>query len=436
MVLAMRDGAGWRRAQSIVIAGGLAAALLVGTSVPSSVADEAVRVVPVDAEPIDITFGPPPYFRPWYLNSAGEVVLYDVNGGTAAIWSDETGFRLLDIYGQEVRDINEAGEFVGYGPDAPFGPLVPIAGSFDGPTKVLLDRGAFGLGLAAGVANDGTIVGTLSEPGSAAAVWTGPNHDLRLLDDLGYGGGVMDLNEVGEAVGWVGDAEGRVRPATWDLATGTVRDLSPLVGFADLEYASNRHAIINNAGQVILRLTSAPEIGHADVFVDLDTDRVVDLPRGVAQLTLNDAGQTIRWLEDSEVDVEAPLVLLEPLTGRTVTVVADSGYPSGLALNDRGHVIWFRDDSGLLGWSEASGLLQFDVPGSLIPEFDGLTQQDVVTGYRVGTFPTQTVDHWIGTLPFPAAPPPASASSSTSTPTSADPVAMVPASVATPRFTG
>jgi len=186
------------------------------------------------------------------VNDEGQVAgttVTDKDQVHAALWSQKTGLRDLGVppgfYSSGANGINNQGHAVGNAatPDDSStlafiykkGRLVVL-----GPSKSPAISRANAINNLDQIAGESVIRG---KAGSRAVVWAGK----KLLDVGGCCGGIANaINDQGQAVGYLFDAEGHYHAFLWDGNHGR-RQLGPKEGFSNA-------VAINNRGHVVIKL--------------------------------------------------------------------------------------------------------------------------------------------------------------------------------------
>ena len=279
--------------------------------------------------PQDLNPGSESYSLVWATSDAGHAAGYLGNQSTgkrdAFVWF-EAGLRVLpDLGGDaQAQDVNSEGIVVGT--------VSSSAGEFaaiwqDGLLRQLEDQA---VSLAATVNETGLIGG---QRGYRPTIWEhGVYRELpRVVGDREYAVGyVLDLNDLGEAVGVLGDPQTLESAAvSWPTGSQPVR-LPPLPGFEYFCYP----AAINNRGEVFGHCTNGSD--PLPVVWRAGSIERLPLPAGFTNGVVtdaNDLGQAVGY-------VYAPGVQVTPLHWfeETTTFLSTTGYGVAYAINGSGMV--------------------------------------------------------------------------------------------------
>jgi hypothetical protein len=406
---------------------------------PSGAHAETVAVEPIPPS----APGSPPW-RPSQLTDGGYLIGASFVDGydVVARGPDVPTTRTSDLdwpaqvstpakYGLRFTAINDRGIVAGVHDvvDATSGPF--LADLHDRSVVMLDDDGYAGASINR-LAFDGTAVGSLHTPAPTewvphGAAWVGPDHTLVLVDDLGFGSVLTDINGNGRAAGWMRDGSGDAHPATWNLPSGSAPvDLAPVTG-----EISEEGITINDAGDVLVQLGPPYASGPFGV-VEHGTSRLVRLyePGFGVYPVLNNVGQAafFAWTGPSRTG-DTSFTILDIATGeRTVIPVPPDGADAETPfLNDRGQI------GATLRTSDGRSVAQIWDPGRGWIELRDADGRDLIlstlnsTGMVAG-FYVDTRQAWTASVPIDPQPP--------ATATEPEPRVAPSAVSARPAFTG
>jgi hypothetical protein len=239
------------------------------------------------------------------------------------------------------------------------------------------------------------------------AAWIGPDHDLVVVDDLGSGSMLTDVNGSDLAAGWALDGAGVVHPAVWDLADGgAMVDLAPLTGHPVMWGLPVK---VNELGDVLVQLgvdhqSTASSWGH-DVVVEHGTQRVVE-PYPVDEgggAILNNRGQVASLTYASPGRTDPQYEILDLATGHRQVVPAFG--ESLFRFNDRGQVGATRLGasglpSGVVLWDPVRGWIDLGDGGGR-----GTTLWSMNSVGQVAGVFSDRGSPWIATVQFGPEPP-------------------------------
>lgn len=363
--------------------------------------------------------GPDLAIIPTRVNDAGYVSFIGFSGyGSAAAYGPEIGLVFADRFDlppgftgiPEITAVNDDGVAAG-SVSAGLTSSAYVA-DLHGTDMTLLSSGGFEHGRVTDIVGSTTVVG-FAYSGSAVVTsahgtaWVGPDHELRVVPDFGFGSVVTDVNEAGLAVGWMIDGAGLVHPFSWDLAAGAGPvDLSPVTG----PMVMTRTVHVNERGDILVELGRAFEDGSAtswghDVVVEHGTNRLVE-PYPVGEgggAILNDVGQVAYAVEPPPGEPRQYYEILDIATGATTVVPAPGEFL--FTFNSLGQIgTTRRDDPGspdvavlwdpVRGWGDIGDL---DGRGASVWAMSD-------TGYVAGTYGTGLTS-WVGSVRFGPQPP-------------------------------
>lgn len=218
----------------------------------------AIRKLP-DSPMVDLNSGPNAVSVAYGLNNAGVAVGASVEAEFAAVlWElDGTMVELGVGPDSAAFDINDSGTIVGKtGADA-------FVRSPSGEVTILFRGGASASADALGVNNEGVAVGRIHMPGGgdSPTVWSPPQYlGFSLPVEEGETGSAFDVNDAGDAVGWVGGES--QYPVLW--RAGSHERVQLPLG----PYVTGVAMGINDAGQIVGSLQRAGSSGRVAVRWD------------------------------------------------------------------------------------------------------------------------------------------------------------------------
>jgi len=281
------------------------------------------------------------------LNALGTVVgVASGTGTTPAVWEGGV-FAALSLYpgstGAIASAINDAGQIVGYDPDALFWPdksaAAPVRLQSPGSSNRPLD-----------INNAGMIVGVTDDGSSTAqaVVWTSATSASQMLAGLGgtscqaKSAQASAINELGEIVGRCPAPGGGLHAVYWANKDATPVDLDLLAG-------GSLATGINELGQIIGNSNSSRAMlwsREGGVFrrFDLGVPGNLDVAVGIA---LNNTGQAVLQANDQADVVRQSFLVSIPMRA---TIDVDPGSAANaIKLSSRGTVTvallgsrWFR----------------------------------------------------------------------------------------------
>lgn len=339
-------------ARQVGVVVGLVVAILAGAAAPAGA--DVVTLEPIDDR------GDVPGWIPMRSNDGGYLIgATDYSGFFSMAWGPDTGSvmasELLLPAGTSgypsFGAVNEVGVVAGQIAPAglPVSTRAFVADLHDRAVE-LLDMGGRANAQITDLNEVGTVVGAIYDgpplvSSVRAAAWIGSERDLVVLDDLGAGSFVVDVNPSGLASGWAIDGSANIHPVLWDLANGgALVDLAPITGF---QVMTGLPVVVNDRGDVLVSLGvgfdggGASSWGH-DVVVEHGTNRLIE-PYPVDQgggSILNDLGQVASLLDPGPGGLGLRYEILDITTGERTVVPAPG--ESLFRFNDRGQIATTR----------------------------------------------------------------------------------------------
>lgn len=318
------------------------------------------------------------------------------------LWLDTPTSQLAGIWGSFGRpsDMNDAGVIVGVANSADVSGMVhEIHGViWDHGTVTELPTLGGDYSSASDINNLGQVAVSSKDASGVvrAAIWE--NGAYRQLPDLGYGAGLRAINDHGEVVGWVVDANGHSHAAHWDRHG--LHDLGTLGGLESWANDINTdgiivgqsgwlpgggggsHAFVVENG-VMYDLNSIPTGTHN--FAEISIARAVNAAGQIVGFGQTIGGYTRGWLADPlKLRLLAPSAAVAPSPTGGLKITCEGATPYGILYAFwgiySGHSAQQGADVGIAN-PRALGMMTADSLG--FAEFDQLPVSANAAGRRL-----------------------------------------------------